>query len=846
MKIKYFKRITIFLSMFIITLFSLPNNVNAYYKIYESEADLKNELGTTLSFTEENQPNKTCQNGDCSKGTLNLLTPNGASFRYRLAIFSSVEQRTAWAYNVDDINTVIPSSLVFSLESRPEDGSSAVAYNACNAAVINEYNNAVGDIRTNLYYQNNSTFNYYYFAAQYVMNAKTNIKYAYEYLDQRIRQGKASSDIVISNYTYSSGEELKYSGKYFKACLDAFYSVYRENNFLRNITTDFGTNGVVNIASEVNKSSSVVKTDIGKLYGHESGNIKGHNYFWHNEYNDGSLFNITLKNDNGEKISLTKNTLKDYLIYINESNGYDTSSESRYDDFVVGVCYDKGSTDSECKKLISSNSNAKTLTAGNYEMEITIGGIIKTYRTPQYKASGSDISVYTNNIYTVYDEDKVTFKTTFTIPATSGGEETSNDGTINITYIDEDGKGIKGAIFKATSSTTTKSCTTNASGKCSITGLSMKTYKVTADSIPDGYETAKTNDRKTYYNVQLSTTNKTKTAAFTSVKIDDSGGEETTNDGIINITYVDEDGKGIKGAIFKISGTSNSCTTNVSGKCSITGLEVGKSYKVISYSRPSGYDVPTPSSNTVKLTTTSKTATLSFKSSKVDTTLGSITVEYLENNNNKILGGEFYLYKVGSSEVIGTCETNSQGICVFSNLELGEYKVVLNKVPENYEDSKQEKTVNLSKDNLKETVKFTGTILETKEPIVKIKVVNYNKVTEYIKGVKLVIKDSSGNTIKEFLSEEKEMVLNDITELGIYTIEIKEVSKGYEAKDTTYTFEVKESEETDVVIKLIPTTEVPDTLASISKLFIVLGIIGIIVGSYLIYTNIQKPKEENK
>lgn len=869
MKNKHFKKISLFLSTFILTLFSLSNGVKAEAapeftyvskNIYENSDQLKNELGSFIKFYDGGSTNITCENGafdendKCVAGEKQLIGTNtNESFYYRFAVSEKNKGVTVFSLgsplirnDFTDVTSKFNKNLI---QGQVATTVGTAQFISCLAGIIRQYNSDVQSVQ-NLYEKSDSNFNQYYYAAQKTIQAF--------YLDglnlatqvNKFNTQHYSNNIARTNITYDKIQynniDVVRSNTYLSQCVwDAVKADSSNTNRLAGISKDFGSNGTVTVTSTPNDSTKTIEIDIASLYGVTASNTKKNNYLKAQEYNDGSLISVTLKKD-GTTISTEKgdNTKKQLSPYVYIETGK-WGNTNRFDDkFKINVCYSSDSSSAECKAMRDAYKSYEALKPGEYELEFTLGGVIydlyETLGYSDYAVTGNNASAFiTNNIYKNFSEDKVTFKTTFTVPETSGGEETTNDGAINITYVDEDGNAIKGAIFKI--SGTSNTCTTKTSGKCSIKGLEVgKSYKVISYSRPSGYD----EPTPSSHTVKLTTTSKTKDITFTSSKE-----EQTTEKGIIKIGYYldGNTNNGIEGAIFKaVSGsTVKTCTTDADGYCEIKNLDLGKQYNVSAEKVPEGYSNAKNNSDSttygITLTAESKTSTLSFKSSKIDTTLGIITVEYLENNNNKILGGKFYLYKVGSSKVIDTCETNSQGTCVFSNLELGEYKVVLNKVPENYEDSKQEKTVTLSKDNLKETIKFRGSLLQT---IVKVSVVNYNKVTEYIKGAKLVIKDSSGNVIKEFLSEEKEMVLNDITEPGTYTIEVKEVPEGYEAKDTTYTFEVKESKETNVVIKLIPKTNVPNTLSNASKIFIAAGIIGIITGAYLVYTNIKNKKEE--
>lgn len=697
---------------------------------------LRSSIGGFISLANADDETFKTSNGTVLKST------EGEEFVYRFATTSTNKKISVFA-----IGPAINEKIYKANNQYKEADIDDEALNACVGAIINQYYASSGNkVGESLYNKNDTNANRQYYLAQKALNAafdaKTLKAYVEDYNEQH-KDGAAKADVKLDNLKYNN-KEITGSDTYMWECVSAYIKADPNGVRLHQIYDKFGdkseevvTKGVV---SELYKTTTedFIKVDMSAEYGSGLGNSNGKNYLAAQEFNSGSLFGYVLKKDN-------KDTKYKYA-YISRATADDGSK--RYNDFQAGVCYYEDAKSSGCDKVFTDQgySNYEPLEPGaEYEMDITLGGEINTYRTVKYKSINDDNFLIGINTWLNTEEDKVAFRTTFTVPEEddSGDDDTTKDGIIKITYY-VGNKGIADGEFKAVDISTNEtagSCVTNSDGYCEIADLPIGgTYKVTADSQLDGYTTAKTSDGKTYVNLPITANSKQQTAIF----------------------YSD----------------------------------------------------------------------------KVDQSKGTITVDYSVTSDEKISGGVFYLYKNGVNT--DECITNSLGECKFSNLEFGQYKVVLHKIPDNYEETSQEETVSISQDEPNKTVQFRSSLKET---LVKFNVVNANKKTEHIKGVKLVVKDSSGQPVWTLTSEGKEMVISDIKEPGTYTVEIEEVPDGYVKGDKPFTLKVVEYQENEVTITVTPTTKVPDTFANASKIFIAAGLIGIIAGTYLVYTNAKKREE---
>ena len=126
---------------------------------------------------------------------------------------------------------------------------------------------------------------------------------------------------------------------------------------------------------------------------------------------------------------------------------------------------------------------------------------------------------------------------------------------------------------------------------------------------------------------------------------------------------------------------------------------------------------------------------------------------------------------------------------------------------------------------------------------IKVSVVDKNK--KLLTGVKFQIcEDRDCNSIKNTATSTNESYIAPNIPFGKYYIVVTEVPKGYVVPTTVEVAELSASNtvaEKTIVIEA--TTNVPDTLSNISKLFLICGIVGIIAGTYLVYSNAKKQEE---
>ena len=112
----------------------------------------------------------------------------------------------------------------------------------------------------------------------------------------------------------------------------------------------------------------------------------------------------------------------------------------------------------------------------------------------------------------------------------------------------------------------------------------------------------------------------------------------------------------------------------------------------------------------------------------------------------------------------------------------------------------------------------------------------------YVSGAVLSVMDSRGTTVSNFETTDKETVIT--LPVGTYTVTETRVPDGYSAEKTTYEFEIKKDETTEIVLKNTKLIDVPNTKINMTYIYgigaavVVVGIIFIVIAS--------KPSNEKK
>jgi hypothetical protein len=259
-------------------------------------------------------------------------------------------------------------------------------------------------------------------------------------------------------------------------------------------------------------------------------------------------------------------------------------------------------------------------------------------------------------------------------------------------------------------------CSTNAAGDCTIASVPLGRYWVVETVTPAGYSTA--GDK--YANITLgSNPNQGTTISLTFV--------DPVVKGTINIHKQDDAGAALQGAEFTLytdaspfgpadgagpnqdshggedTATSQKCTTNASGDCTISNVPIGR-YWVVETVTPAGYSTASDKYASVVLgglPNQGTTISLTFVDPIVK---GTVNIHKTDDASNALQGAEFTLYTdaspFGPADGAGPnqdahggedtatslkCTTSASGDCSIASVPIGKYWVVETVTPNGYE-----------------------------------------------------------------------------------------------------------------------------------------------------------------
>ncbi|MEA2217750.1 MAG: serine-aspartate repeat-containing protein [Solirubrobacteraceae bacterium] len=291
-------------------------------------------------------------------------------------------------------------------------------------------------------------------------------------------------------------------------------------------------------------------------------------------------------------------------------------------------------------------------------------------------------------------------------------------GTINIHKTKIDGTPLGGATFTLyvnnaplgsprgnEDTITTKACTTNASGDCTITNVDLGDYWAVETTTPNGFITAA--DKAVTVSVgTLPGTGDTDALTFV----------DPVAPGQIVIHKVGSDGADLAGATFVLyvnnaplggprgledTVTTKTCATPTddNGDCTINAVTPGD-YWIVETTTPAGYDTAADTAVTVPL------GNQANQGASVPVTItdpvvpGTINIHKTGIGGSALAGATFTLYvnnspkasPRGAEDTITTktCTTAVSGDCAITNVALGDYWVVETTTPAGYDTAAEQ------------------------------------------------------------------------------------------------------------------------------------------------------------
>ena len=314
---------------------------------------------------------------------------------------------------------------------------------------------------------------------------------------------------------------------------------------------------------------------------------------------------------------------------------------------------------------------------GNYKLAET--------RAPAgYQLSGDFVREITvNAVRGAVGEFKYTFN----------NEKTSYSIEIHKHDSEDKQKKLAGAEFAVTDSRGfTKTVTTDALGKASITELPYDDYTIREIKAPKGYAlsdkeySVKKTELVHGSPVVIEAANKYILGSVTIKKVDHENPEKLLEGAKFNVT--DENGSLLKwkaeGDVYTLDERGSSVIT--AGRVTLKDLPEG-TYTLTEIDAPSGYAI-LDGSRTFTITEANMTAPLEIKVENLlrRTAVGFIKVDK-NNKELRLAGAEFTLYRMNGEkqgEVVATGVTNNNGLVTFTELTMGSYRAKETKAPKGY------------------------------------------------------------------------------------------------------------------------------------------------------------------
>lgn len=310
--------------------------------------------------------------------------------------------------------------------------------------------------------------------------------------------------------------------------------------------------------------------------------------------------------------------------------------------------------------------------------------LIETRAPAGYQLSGDFVREITvNAVRGAVGEFKYTFN----------NEKTSYSIEIHKHDSEDKQKKLAGAEFAVTDSRGfTKTVTTDASGKASITELPYDDYTIREIKAPKGYAlsdkeySVKKTELVHGSPVVIEAANKYVLGSVTIKKVDHENPEKLLEGAKFNVT--DENGSLLKwkaeGDVYTLDERGSNVIT--AGRVTLKDLPEG-TYTLTEIDAPSGYAI-LDGSRTFTITEANMTAPLEIKVENLlrRTAVGFIKVDK-NNKELRLAGAEFTLYRMNGEkqgEVVATGVTNNNGLVTFTELTMGSYRAKETKAPKGY------------------------------------------------------------------------------------------------------------------------------------------------------------------
>ena len=444
---------------------------------------------------------------------------------------------------------------------------------------------------------------------------------------------------------------------------------------------------------------------------------------------------------------------------------------------------------------------------------------VTSYATPAIKLVNNDSTLNLSSDKKYYESNTISVKTLYT----TGNYTVSLENAPSGTTVVNAGTGAEQTSFAPSESFKVRIPVDNVD----IGSLNIKIRVTTTGSINKAY--------------MYKSSDPSKQSVFGSVLYPDTSTvtDETNltlETSKVTITKIDaETEEPLAGATFELKDSSGKIVatwTSTTSSHVIKNLPNG-TYTLQETKAPDGY-ILNDKVVEFTITDTNRNISIRFRNRELER---NATIIKIDSITKQPVAGATLVVKDSEGKVIEEFVTTTEPHKL-TDLEDGTYTVEETKAPAGYEKTDEIYEFTVDKDHRDVTVTIENTPIEKLVNILKVDAATGNPLA----GATLVVKDSEGNVIEEFVTTEEPHTITGLKD-GEYTVEETKAPEGYKKSDEIYKFTISDETPTALVIfENNEIVEVPFTGSNKSLISTLFGSVLLISGVGFVYYNGKKQK----
>ena len=444
---------------------------------------------------------------------------------------------------------------------------------------------------------------------------------------------------------------------------------------------------------------------------------------------------------------------------------------------------------------------------------------VTSYATPAIKLVNNDSTLNLSSDKKYYESNTISVKTLYT----TGNYTVSLENAPSGTTVVNAGTGAEQTSFAPSESFKVRIPVDNVD----IGSLNIKIRVTTTGSINKAY--------------MYKSSDPSKQSVFGSVLYPDTSTvtDETNltlETSKVTITKIDADTEQpLAGATFELKDSSGKIVatwTSTTSSHVIKNLPNG-TYTLQETKAPDGY-ILNDKVVEFTITDTNRNISIRFRNRELER---NATIIKIDSITKQPVAGATLVVKDSNGKVIEEFVTATEPHKL-TDLEDGTYTVEETKAPAGYEKTDEIYEFTVDKDHRDVTVTIENTPIEKLVNILKVDAATGNPLA----GATLVVKDSEGNVIEEFVTTEEPHTITGLKD-GEYTVEETKAPEGYKKSDEIYKFTISDETPTALVIfENNEIVEVPFTGSNKSLISTLFGSVLLISGVGFVYYNGKKQK----